>query len=136
MERGKSGVRLWIIVFVILFVAIILVPIALYTADIQADVAGVSQAETVAGVSGPSRAVNLEPTFTLNLTDPDQVARVESLTGDGGVIDTTTVSASDDRVSIQCDPRQLCLVKLFDDQGRPIDQITIQIQYTHPTIPL
>jgi|GEM_PF-2493815 len=123
------------ILFALLFVAVAVVPLGLYTAEVETTVTGVSDAGSVERVSDPERSLTLEPAFTLRLANDTSVGRVESFTVDRLVVDTTTVDRGADTAEIECDPGSRCLIVTYDRDGQRLDRLFVDISYTHPLVP-
>ena len=123
------------VLFAVLFVAIAVVPLGLYTAEVETTVTGVADARSVDRLSGPERSLTLEPAFTLQFTNDTDVGRVESFTGDRLVIDTTVVDRRADTATIECDPGSRCLIVTYDGDGQRLDQFFVELRYTHPLVP-
>jgi hypothetical protein len=123
------------VLFAVLFVAIAVVPLGLYTAEVETTVTGVADARSVDRLSGPERSLTLEPAFTLQFANDTDVGRVESFTGDRLVIDTTVVDRRADTATIECDPGSRCLIVTYDGDGQRLDQFFVELRYTHPLVP-
>jgi hypothetical protein len=121
--------------FAVVFLAVAVVPLGLYTAEVETAVTGVADAASVEGISDPERSLTLEPALTLELANNSGVGRVESFTVDRLVVDTTVVDRRADTATIECDPGSRCLIVTYDRDGQRLDRLFVDLSYTHPWVP-